>query len=187
MGQFVNLPNVITSGNLTAGFLALLAAQTHLLVATMLIILAAALDSIDGIVARRTPNRDLFGSNLDSLADLVSFGVVPALALYLGLLNTLSLVGLAASLGFLLCGAWRLARFPIVGNTRYFVGLPIPPAGVLAMMLALWNPPALLALLATAALGALMISTIPFPTASSCIRGGLALPRHSSNWRFPRR
>lgn len=187
MRQFVTLPNAMTSGNLTAGFLALLVTQANLLLAAALVMFAAALDSLDGVAARRTPTKDPFGANLDSLADLVSFGVVPAVALYAGTLHTLPALGLAACLGFLLCGAWRLARFLLVKNSRYFVGLPIPPAGVLMMLLALWNPSPLLALLSTSALSALMVSTVPFPTLSTSLRGAASIPRHTAHLRLPRR
>ena len=178
MRQFVTLPNMITSGNLTAGFLALVAMPTNLLQATVLVLLAAGFDSLDGAMARRLPTKTplrsnvdsatkgLFGANLDSLADLVSFGVVPALALYLAVLHSLPILGLVGCLGFLLCGAWRLARFPLVKNPCRFVGLPIPPAGVVVMVLAAWGPPRLFALLAISTLSVLMISSLPFPTLS---------------------
>ncbi len=164
MRQYVTLPNLVTSGNLTAGFVALLAIPANLLQASVLIMIAAGFDSLDGMMARRNPSKGSFGANLDSLADLVSFGVVPAMALYLGLLHGLGVLGLAACLAFLLCGAWRLARFPLTARPDWFVGLPIPPAGVLMMLLAVWGPPPILALLSTFTLGALMISTVPFPT-----------------------
>ncbi len=186
MREFITVPNMVTGGNLTAGFLALLSAQTNLLLAVILVAFAAGLDSVDGIVARRSASNALFGANLDSLADLVSFGVVPALALYVGLVHTLSVLGLAVCLGFLLCGAWRLARFPMVKQSRCFVGLPIPPAGLAVMLLAVWGTSPALALLVTFALSLLMVSDLPFPTLPFCLECMISIPRRSANRWFPR-
>lgn len=169
MRQLVTPANIVTSGNLTAGFLGLLAVPGNLFHAMVLVTLAAGLDSLDGVVARRMSTKGMFGTNLDSLADLVSFGVVPAVALYLGVLHTVPVLGLTACLIFLLCGAWRLARFPLIQNSDCFVGLPIPPAGVLVMLLAMWGAPPILALLVSSGLSILMISEIPFPTVAGLL------------------
>ena len=172
MKDFVSPANLLTSGNLVAGFLALiLAARGEFVWAAGLIGVAATFDSVDGLVARHTHSESPFGSKLDSLADLVSFGAVPAFALYVALLHDLKVIGIAACLGFLLCGAWRLARFPLVQNSNFFVGLPIPPAGVAAALVAAWGPPPAFALLVTIALTVLMVSTLEFPTFSSVRRG----------------
>lgn len=172
MRAFVMLSTIVTSGNLVAGWLAvLLATQGRFPETALLVILAVGLDSLDGPLARRGTREDAFGANLDSLADLVSFGVVPALALYLSTLHTLSIIGVAGCLAFLLCGAWRLARFPLVYSPDFFVGLPIPPAGLLAALLAASEPPPVLALLTVLLLGTLMVSELPFPKPS-------ATPRH---------
>jgi CDP-diacylglycerol---serine O-phosphatidyltransferase len=170
--EYVTPPNLVTSGSLIAGFVALvLAAQADYGWAAGLVVLAAGFDALDGVIARRGPGEGAFGSKLDSLADLVSFGAVPALTLYLALLNDLKVVGIAACLGFILCGAWRLARFPLVSNPHFFVGLPIPPAGVTAALIAAWGPPPVFALVITVALTLLMVSTLEFPTLSSIRRG----------------
>ncbi len=167
MREFVTLPNAVTSGNLTAGFLALLVIRTDLLLAAALVTFAAVFDSLDGMVAHRNPTRDPFGANLDSLADLVSFGVVPALALYEGSLHTLSVPGLVVCLGYLLCGAWRLARFPLANDRDNFVGLPIPPAGLLVAWLVAFGTPRVLLLLVALLLAGLMVSEMPFPKLSA--------------------
>ena len=186
MREFVKLTNVITSGNLVAGFLALLAAQRNLLLAAAaLVLLAASLDFLDGVVARRLDGEGQFGSTLDSLADLVSFGVVPALMQYLGPLHSLSVFGVVTCLGFFLCGAWRLARFPLTKTPRCFIGVPIPAAGVLVALLAVWGPAPLLALLVTAALSVLMVSSLSFPTFSSSVRAATSISRQFSNRRPP--
>lgn len=110
-----------------------------------------------------------FGKNLDSLADVVSFGAAPAFAAYAAVLNALPVAGVAGCLAFFVCGALRLARFPLVGDPNRFVGLPIPPAGLFIAALAAAGPPPLLLLAALAATSALMVSTIPFPTPASIL------------------
>lgn len=162
------LCNLATFGNLMSGFFALLlVVQGDLVRAAVLLALAAGFDLLDGLIARRGSEDGKrgseFGGNLDSLADLVSFGVAPAFALYSSTLYSLSAVGSAASLLFLACGAWRLARFPLVRQEDHFVGLPTPPAGLAAALLAVLTPPPLLALPVVALLSLLMVSTLPFP------------------------
>lgn len=180
MRELVTLPNVITCGNLTAGFLALLALRDSFVLAAALIVLAAVLDILDGTIARSSAGESAFGANLDSLADLVSFGVVPAMALFLAALQSLPVAGIVACVGYLVCGAWRLARFPLLKNGRCFLGLPIPLAGVVVMLLAPWGPPPVLTLLATVVLSALMVSTVPFPTLASACRGTVRLASRST-------
>jgi CDP-diacylglycerol--serine O-phosphatidyltransferase len=131
------------------------------------VVLAAVLDLLDGPLARRLSCCGPFGSQLDSLADLIAFGVAPAYMLYLSVLNDVPVLGAAACLAFVLCGAWRLARFPLVQEPNRFVGLPIPPAGVTAAILAVLAPAAGLALAATVALMVLMVGVTPFPTLST--------------------
>ncbi len=163
--DLVTPANAITTGNLVAGFLALVvAAEGRLALAAVLIGVAATCDALDGLVARRTRSECMFGGRLDSLADLISFGAAPAMMLYAGDLRALPVAGLAACVAFFVCGAWRLARFSLVENRHHFVGLPIPPAGVIAMVLALSAAPALVVAVIATVLAALMISTIPFPT-----------------------
>jgi CDP-diacylglycerol--serine O-phosphatidyltransferase len=163
--QFATLPNVITSLNLAMGFLALLLViRDEFFQVALLVILASGLDTLDGAMARRSPVEDAFGANLDSLADLISFGAVPAMALYLDTLHVLpSLVGLAVCLGFFLCGAWRLARFPLLKGLNYSVGLPIPVAGVLTALIAASDLPASVALMVAFILSVLMTSKLAFP------------------------
>jgi len=169
--DYFSKPNLITSGNLLAGFLALLvAAQGHAGWAAGLVLAAGICDSLDGLVARRTASESAFGSRLDSLADLVSFGAAPALVLYVGALDAVPVVGIGACLAFVLGGAWRLARFSLVENRHYFVGLPIPPAGVIAVLLGVSAAPPLVVCLIAAVLAGLMTSTVPFPTFATLFR-----------------
>ena len=157
------LPVFITCGNLAAGFLAVLFAvgESYVQAAT-LVLVAAVLDLLDGAVARSSASDSEFGGNLDSLADLVSFGVAPAVALYLAALQAWPVAGVAACLLYVVCGALRLARFPLVKSPEYFIGLPIPPAGIVLSGLAALDFPRTFVLVSVLLLSALMVSKIPF-------------------------
>lgn len=181
MSSRVNPANLLTSGNLAAGFLALILAERGEFAWAAGCVGAAALfDSIDGLVARLTKSECEFGSQLDSLADLVSFGVVPALAVYLSTLESVPVAGIAACLGFLLCGAFRLARFQVEGESRRrFVGLSIPPSGLIVIGLAALEPPRGLALAMVVVLSLLMVSRIPFPTLAEVRRLALQPARRA--------
>jgi CDP-diacylglycerol---serine O-phosphatidyltransferase len=171
MREYVTLANALTSGSLVAGFFSvLLVFREEYALAAGLIALAAIFDVLDGAAARRSDNGDeVFGTNLDSLADVVSFGAAPALALYMSTLYVLPIVGVVACLTFFLCGAWRLARFSTCKNRLYFVGCPIPGAGVLVALLAALGAHPLVALPVVLVLGILMIGTMPFPTLSGLL------------------
>ena len=162
-----SLPHLATCGNLTSGFLAVLfAAADDFGHAAAFVLVAAVLDLLDGAIARNgegDPPSE-FGRNLDSLADVVSFGAAPAFAAYAAVLHALPVAGIAGCLAFFVCGALRLARFPLVGSPDRFVGLPIPPAGLFVAARAALVPPPLVGLAALAATSVLMVSTVPFPT-----------------------
>ena len=176
MRPFVNAATLITSASLATGFVAMvLAAEGRLRAAAAAVVVAALLDAADGVVARRMSVAGRFGSHLDSLADLVAFGVAPALMLERGVLHAVPVLGMAVCLAFLLAGAWRLARFPLVEDRDRFVGLPIPPAGVIVAAVAALAVPAGAAVAVTVVLSLLMVSTVPFPTLAALRR--LALPR----------
>jgi CDP-diacylglycerol--serine O-phosphatidyltransferase len=94
---------------------------------------AAFFDAFDGRIARLTRTQSDFGVQMDSLADVISFGVGPAVLVYNWALHPLGLPGLVVSFGFCACGAIRLARFNVLaaqgtGSSKYFIGLPIPAA-----------------------------------------------------------
>ena len=192
MKEYINLANALTSGSLVAGFVALyLIFQTDNLIAVAgLVALAAVFDALDGYMARRVEGDGEFGGNLDSLADVVSFGAVPAFALYWGSLYALPIVGLIACLVFFMCGAWRLARFSILKNPFYFVGFPIPAAGMLiallAALLAATSPYPFLALPVILVLSFLMVCTLPFPTLSG-LRNREELSQEVEEYRQARR
>ncbi len=162
------LPTLITCANLAAGFLAvLLAVQGRFVQAAIFILVAAGFDLLDGAVARSSDTEGEFGINLDSLADFVSFGAAPAVALYLSSsLHALPVIGVAVCLFYVTCGTLRLARFPLVKSPEYFIGLPIPPAGVVLAGLAVLDLPQAFVLVSVLFLGLLMISEVPFPKPS---------------------
>ena len=131
------LPALFTVGNIFCGYLSLdFALKGSFATAAALVFVAAFLDGIDGRVARMTRTTSAFGEQLDSLADVVSFGVAPSFLVYRWGLASFDRLGLAVSFLFLVCGACRLARFNVqvhVVDKRFFVGLPIPAAaGTLA-------------------------------------------------------
>ena len=113
--------------------------------AAISIMIAMMWDTLDGRVARLTNTQSDFGAEYDSLADLVSFGVAPALLVYEWSLSDLGRIGWLAAFIFLACAALRLARFNTqvgISDKRYFQGLPSPAAaGVIASMIWLkfWN------------------------------------------------
>lgn len=166
MSDSPSLANALTSGNLAAGFLALiLAEQGEFTWAAGCVGVAALCDSVDGVAARLGDGDCEFGSQLDSLADIVSFGVAPALIVYLSTLAALPVAGIGACLAFVLCGGWRLARFQVETESRQrFVGLSIPPAGVITVALTTLASPAWLTLATVVVLSLLMVSRVPFPT-----------------------
>ncbi len=131
------LPNLFTSLNLFFGFYAIiLSLQGKFVPAATLIIIAGLCDGLDGKIARATRTTSKFGVEYDSLADLISFGIAPALMFYLWVLTPVERLGWLAGFLFTVCGALRLARFNTQagsGPNDYFTGLPIPAAaGMLA-------------------------------------------------------
>lgn len=125
------IPSMFTLANLCFGFLALVwALEGNYVWGATFILLAAVMDSMDGKVARKLSVSSNFGKELDSLSDVVSFGVAPAFLTYYAVLQEhLSYYGLVVSLAFVLCGAVRLARFNVLNISTYFVGVPITFAG----------------------------------------------------------
>jgi len=131
------LPTLFTVGNLFCGYSSIvLAANGAISQAALMVVLAGVLDGLDGRVARLTGTTSDFGVQFDSLADIVSFGVAPAILSYHWALRPLGRVGWTVAFIFVVCAAMRLARFNIQtgrGDKRFFAGLPSPPAaGILA-------------------------------------------------------
>lgn len=171
------VPSFFTLLNLFSGFLALTQTlEGRFDYACWLIVLAAFFDVLDGFMARITDSTSLFGVELDSLSDIVSFGVAPAFLVYVFGLREFGALGLLVSALPAVCGAVRLARFNVSfeGEKKdYFVGLPIPgqAAFIVALILnfndAAWfsrismnNLSVLIPIVGV--LSFLMISNIPF-------------------------
>ena len=131
-------PSLLTLGNLAAGVMSILfASQDHLTSAAWCIIAGIILDMLDGRVARWAGATSQFGLELDSLCDLVTFGVAPAILMFETALYPLGRPGYMIAVFFTMMGALRLARFNLRAQTgepsMHFVGLPIPAAaGILA-------------------------------------------------------
>ncbi len=126
------IPSLFTTGNLICGFFSIISTfNGHYLQAAAFIILAHLLDGLDGSVARLTKTTSQFGVEFDSLADVVSFGLAPAILVYYWALKPWGTWGWLAACLYVVCGALRLARFNVQIRTvekSHFVGLPIPAA-----------------------------------------------------------
>ena len=138
------LPNLFTTGALFSGFYAVLAAFAGNYVdAAIAVFVAGILDSLDGRVARLTNTQSEFGVQYDSLSDMCSFGIAPAVVMYCWSLSTLKpygpfwgKLGFGAAFVYAACAALRLARFNTqvgVADKRYFQGLASPAAAGLCM------------------------------------------------------
>ena len=130
------LPNLFTTGALFAGFYAIVQAMNgRFEYAAVAIFIAMVLDGLDGRVARLTHTQSAFGAEFDSLADMVSFGVAPALVIYEFALQDMGKLGWIAAFVYCAGAALRLARFntqlDVVTDKRFFQGLPSPSAAAL--------------------------------------------------------
>ena len=173
MGYFLAIPDVISILNLIFGFLAILMVMdNHLTYASVCILIAVVFDSVDGWVSRKL-NRDDpfgFGKNIDSLADIVSFGVAPSLILFkigLGISDWVAYLVAIVAIFTLVCGILRLTRYNVISdriNYHGFVGFPIPGTAILLAsyyLSGLFNVVVASILMLFA--GYLMISTIRYP------------------------
>jgi CDP-diacylglycerol--serine O-phosphatidyltransferase len=182
------LPSLFTVGNLLCGYYAVVASlmgtRDDFDHAAKAIGFAILFDSLDGRVARMTGTNTEFGVQFDSLADVVSFGIAPAILAYSWGLHglpgqdtlkfqQLGEMAWVLCLAFLVCCAWRLARFNVQGmapgGSKFFVGMPTPAAaGMIAAIVHGFKSPlqdwrlSMAWFLLTAALGALMTSTIRY-------------------------
>lgn len=129
------LPNLFTTASLFAGFFSIVQGYSgNFSRAAAAIFIAMVLDSLDGRVARMTKTQSPFGAEYDSLSDMVSFGVAPALLIYVWALSQLGKLGWLAAFVFVAGAALRLARFNTmleVADKRWFTGLPSPAAAAL--------------------------------------------------------
>jgi CDP-diacylglycerol--serine O-phosphatidyltransferase len=128
------LPNLITLSSMFAGFYSIIAAlNSNYELAAWAIMIASVFDALDGWVARMTHTATRFGIEIDSLADVISFGVAPGVLVYTWTLSQFGRVGWVGSFFLVACGALRLARFNVqMGSTekKHFSGLPIPASAL---------------------------------------------------------
>jgi CDP-diacylglycerol--serine O-phosphatidyltransferase len=161
------LPSICTLANLSAGALSVLYTIQHQYKAALLMVVVAAIfDVLDGFVARLLRCTSDFGKQLDSLADLISFGVAPTFLVLLSRLDDNQGVGAAAVVLFLICGALRLARFNVSTTAvKGFIGMPITAAGIILSASTLLGeqlgPITLVVIMGI--LSILMVSRVPFP------------------------
>ena len=168
------LPNLMTTAALFAGFYAVIAGiQGNFELGAIAILVAMVLDGLDGRIARMTNSCSAFGAEYDSLSDMVSFGLAPALLMFQWVLHDFGKLGWLIAFIYTVAAALRLARFNTqvgVADKRYFQGLPSPAAaGVLAALI--WMVEAnqlensalpVIALVLTLVVGLMMVSNIRF-------------------------
>ncbi len=140
------LPSLFTFGNLILGFYACVRGlRGDFQTAAILLVIAGFLDTFDGRIARMTHTQSPFGKEFDSLADMVTFGVVPALLAHLWGLQHYGRIGWLIPVFYVLCAATRLARFNVQshsGDNPFFVGLPTPPSAAAVGSVLYYLPPA---------------------------------------------
>lgn len=190
------VPNLITVLAICSGLTGIrLAFENRYELAVMLVLAAAFIDGIDGRVARMMKATSKFGAQMDSLADIVNFGVAPALVLYVFILDQARSIGWIAALIYAIAAGLRLARFNVMAErdhkapwqSEYFVGVPAP-AGALIVLLPIYlgflgvQPTTSVAYIAagyTVLIAALLISRLPVWSGKSetrKIRRDLVLP-----------
>lgn len=163
------IPSLLTLGNLVIGMVAILmSSHGRFNEAALLVVIGMLLDGLDGRAARLLHAESEFGKQLDSLSDLVTFGVAPAAMMYDVMLSHLGIAGDALAIWFPMCGALRLARFNVqTKSSSFFVGLPITAAGGILATMALTRPvlhPAIVILpVGMFVLSILMVSNVRYP------------------------
>jgi CDP-diacylglycerol--serine O-phosphatidyltransferase len=173
----VTAPSIFTTANMACGLASvLLAFRQHFGWAAGLLLLAILLDMADGFVARKVGATSPFGVQLDSMADLISFGMAPAVLVHTWALDAWPVAAWGGAFLWLACAGFRLARFNVtvdpMADKRYFVGLPSPGAAavVIATIVALDSPDvgprvggvALLPVLVGVVPALLMVSSVRF-------------------------
>lgn len=184
MKKIYILPNLITTANLTCGFLSMVhSVQGEFFKAAWFIIIGAICDSLDGRVARMARATSAFGVQYDSLSDLTSFGIAPAILAYTCGLRDIK-IGVSATALYAICAALRLARFNVSAEEKnptklrkirrgYFQGMPSPAsAGLVVTAVLIQQAYAPMTyevfrgfiLLLCLLLAGLMVSNVPFPS-----------------------
>lgn len=185
MKKIYILPNLITTANIVCGFLSMIRSiQGDFMHASWLIVVAAVFDSLDGRVARMAKATSAFGVQYDSLSDLTSFGIAPAIMLYAYALQGLDRFGISVAAFYAICAALRLARFNVSAEEKdptklkkirkgYFQGMPSPAsAGIIVSSVMIQLEISLIPDFIFAPyfsilgllLALLMVSNIPFPS-----------------------
>ena len=171
--KFIAISDIISLSNMSCGFLSVLSSMNHNFeLAALLMIFAIMFDSVDGWVARKTNRQDTlgFGKNIDSLSDVVSFGLAPAIFVY-STINTTSTfiqpIVILICLFIVICGVLRLTRYNVIADlieTKDFIGFPIPG---IAFILATYYLSGLynmyIALILSLIVSLIMISTVIYP------------------------
>lgn len=190
------IPNLITVLAICAGLTGVrLAFEARFEMAVAMVLLAAFLDGIDGRVARLLKAQSKFGAQMDSLADIVNFGVAPALVLYVFILDQARSLGWIAAMVYAIAAGLRLARFNVISErpekaawlNSYFVGIPAPAGAGLVLLpvylgflgMPIDRSTAFPAALYVVFIGFLMISRLPVYSgkgAGSRVRRDLAIP-----------
>jgi CDP-diacylglycerol---serine O-phosphatidyltransferase len=172
------IPNMITLAAMCCGLSALrFAMDARWELSVSLLLAAAVLDAMDGRVARLLGATSTFGAQLDSLSDVICFGVVPAMLMYMWTLHDIRGVGWAVTLFFAICTALRLARFNSAlfekptfdWQKKFFVGVPSPAGGLLCLLPLVLSElldisvtlPTLIVAIYVVCVGALMVSKTP--------------------------
>ena len=164
-----SIPSILTLGNLSLGVISIILVYNERSgMAAIMIIIAMLLDAVDGLVARALNAQSEFGKELDSLADVISFGVAPAFIMYVVALQDVTpMVSWFVTALFPICGALRLARFNVKsGSPGHFIGLPIPAAGGILATVALFNGEVapIVFIITSVVLALLMVSNIRYPS-----------------------
>ncbi|MCI7014747.1 MAG: CDP-diacylglycerol--serine O-phosphatidyltransferase [Campylobacter sp.] len=169
------LPNLFTAASIFLGVLSVLSSiKGDFSVAIIYIVLSFVFDGLDGRVARLTNTTSKFGVEFDSLADIVAFGVAPAMLFYFSVGQDFGRFGVLITALFVIFGGVRLARFNVMSGAsepNVFIGLPIPAAAVLlALWIGLWDKYEIfkgyeyVLLAAAAVFSVLMVSNVRFPS-----------------------
>ncbi len=168
------LPNLFTASSIFVGVISIVeASKEHFVLASWLILLALIFDGLDGRIARMTNTTSQFGVEFDSLADIISFGIAPAMLLYFFIGDEFGRFGILVSALYVIFGAIRLARFNISTaktDPSVFIGLPIPTAAIfISMWILLFHKYALenysvTLLVLSLAVAILMVSNFRYPS-----------------------
>jgi CDP-diacylglycerol--serine O-phosphatidyltransferase len=189
------IPNTLTLGNLTLGFVSILVASEYnadhpnplglFSLSGFLIIIAALFDGFDGMAARALDATTELGADLDSLADLTTFGIAPGFLMYQMVFQNFKIdmfsienlfpIGMLIAAVFPICAAYRLARFNVASDPKAFTGLPSPVAGVIVgifpLAVSVLPVPFFISIPFFILIALLMVSTIRYSKPQAAIRG----------------